>query len=339
MVGSYSYYSYSESDIDDVNADDDRETFTLWSPSATQATIVCQLLLRLLTNIDNDSSQVHVHVECHSAPSSLALSTLLNNFPCIQSLRLSSSFVLTKGYIRVLTAAIRPHHEILLSVCSLSRIEPMPILAFFRTCRGAIILQHCQQRSIPLISNILRGSSSLVNLSLWDYGYGYVDVPPLNSLFEAIATNTSLKVLSLRHKIIIDESWLILCHSITRHSTLETVDVRRTGHHWPETGTPSDARKTLRTEAVLNVLQANTVLQDLYLTDDEFDERVMSGVIRPYLRYLPRIRAFVGKYSNDPGHAKVLGRALHKVNTNPALIFLLLSTNVVELGRGRGSLK
>jgi hypothetical protein len=83
--------------------------------------------------------------------------------------------------------------------------------------------------------------------------------------------------------------------------------------------------KTRRTNVFLEMLQANTVLQKLETPRgvrksgyDELNERIQAGVIQPYFRHLPHVRAFCLQ-NGAPNYAKVLALALNKVDDSPAI--------------------
>jgi hypothetical protein len=78
------------------------------------------------------------------------------------------------------------------------------------------------------------------------------------------------------------------------------------------------------------MMQQNTVLQTIHLSEDERDEQIYTEEIHPYLetnRYRPRVLA-VKKTKDRPFREKVLGRGLYSVRRNPNLVWMLLSENV-----------
>jgi hypothetical protein len=123
-----------------------------------------------------------------------------------------------------------------------------------------------------------------------------------------------------------DENWTVLCHSLSRHPKLEFLRLFRTFPYRPDHH--SNERKTRRTNFFLKMLQANTVLQDLGTPRcllnsryDDFDERILSVVIQPYLRRLAHVRPL-------PGYNKLLASALHKVDDSPALVWTLIQSSI-----------
>jgi hypothetical protein len=150
----------------------------------------------------------------------------------------------------------------------------------------------------------------------------------MSSLVRALATtNKSLESLVLCVTPISDENWPILCKSLLKHPTLKYLDLRDTGPRGA--AQDSNERQTRRahchTNAILKMLQANTVLQRLDLTPGECVECILLDVIEPYMGRLPDVRA-LNEY-RGPMRAQLLGRALHTVNDNPALVWRLFSNN------------
>jgi hypothetical protein len=78
------------------------------------------------------------------------------------------------------------------------------------------------------------------------------------------------------------------------------------------------------------MMQHNTVLHTIALSEHERDEHIYTEEIRPSLEtnlYRPRVLA-VKKTKDRPFREKVLGRAVYSVRSNPNLVWMLLSENV-----------
>jgi hypothetical protein len=154
----------------------------------------------------------------------------------------------------------------------------------------------------------------------------------VDGLVRALAENKSLVRSTFFNIRISDDNWTVLCQSLSRHPKLEYLRLSSTfPRELPDQH--SNERLTRRTGIFLKMLETNTVLQELNAirigTDsrnDEFDERILTDVIEPYFRRLPHVRAF-GKY-RGPGYAQVLARALYKVDDSPALLGMLIHSNI-----------
>jgi hypothetical protein len=78
------------------------------------------------------------------------------------------------------------------------------------------------------------------------------------------------------------------------------------------------------------MMQENTSMHTVELSDKERDDQIYIAEISPYLetnRYRPRVLA-VNKTIERPFREKVLGRALFSVKSNPNLVWMFLSENV-----------
>jgi hypothetical protein len=301
------------------------------SSSSEQAATICELLLQLLTR--GDFSEVRISflspVRSYPCVSSLALSKFLTNCRGLAGIRFSQQVRLTDEYLHVLEAAASPDLRITLFESSLSEVEPRILKNFLSRDHGTTALHGCSRR-IPLLSDFLRGDSSIEELHIHGDKKTVGD-SDMSNLVRALATNQSLKVLRVHFNPIRDENWVVLCQSLARHPKLKTL--RLVGVL--ESSAPSNGFEkiiTRRTEAVVEMLRVNTVLEDLYLLPKDCDVHILRDVIRPYMHFLANIRAL--SESQRPGRAPVLARALYKANRCPALLWMLLSNNGDELTSG-----
>jgi hypothetical protein len=93
----------------------------------------------------------------------------------------------------------------------------------------------------------------------------------------------------------------------------------------------SDEQKTRRARALAEMMQNNTVLQTIELSEGQYNQQIYTEEIRPNLEtnlYRPRVLA-VKKTKDRPFREKVLGRAVYSVRSHhPNLVWMLLSENV-----------
>jgi hypothetical protein len=326
----------------------DEEVLRVWSFSRREALwapalVVCEALLELLTRSHCYTVLIAFEALRPSDPwvSSLALRELLTNFRGLTELHFSQHMILTDEYLRVLETTVSSDLRITLYESSLSDVEPMYLKGFLLRCRGTIAFYHCKL-TIPLLSDVLRGNSSIEELHLGadppDPGIYQNDSPDINDndmpeLFQALATNQNLKVMRIFLTFVSDENWILLCQIVGRHPALKTLTL--TSKH-SLTG-PYDSHgatsKTRRAKAVIEMLVANTALEELFVSESECDERILRDVIHPYTQDLANIRTVAESPSS--GRAPVLARALYKASRSPALVWMLLSNNVAELTSGR----
>jgi hypothetical protein len=100
------------------------------------------------------------------------------------------------------------------------------------------------------------------------------------SLIRALASNTSLVNLSLHGTRVSVENCIVLCRPLARHPKLKLLPKGRVARAPYLRG---------RTHTILNMLQANTVLEKLCLTHGKHETRVLKDVIEPCMRCLPDI--------------------------------------------------
>jgi hypothetical protein len=89
-----------------------------------------------------------------------------------------------------------------------------------------------------------------------------------------------------------------------------------------------DTQKTLRMQAMMDVLRVNTVLHTIQLNRDGFDSEILDSIVYPLLlanKYRPRVGA-ITDVEGTLRH-KLLGRALGSISSNPSLIWMFLSGN------------
>jgi hypothetical protein len=134
-----------------------------------------------------------------------------------------------------------------------------------------------------------------------------------------------------------DHNWCILCEALQAHPTLTSLNLEYTTPRNPAGGriALTDDQKTRRTRTIAEMVQENTILQTITLSEHERDQHIYTQEIHPYLvtnQYRPRVLA-VKKTIERPFREKVLGRALDCVKSNPNLVWMLLSENVDAIVR------
>jgi hypothetical protein len=314
------------------------------SSPVTAATVTCDFLVRLLATSKNQqdaflkgcpSNNLHAVA---TPISGAALSHFFQDSSRDNSkLRMVhfSGMALNKDQCLALaTMPRRPDKdvEIRLSCCSLADDDRGAVAAAFVDClqsdRGPVSLYRCKIQS-HILTNVLTGNSRVTRLTL---GYYDMNDPIMSLLFTTIlANNRGLVDLDLRCHSIIDDNWSILCHSLERHPTLTNLDLRDTRPTRQASDGVMLEQKIQRTRAIADLLEQNTILQTVHLSEQERAGRIYEELIQPRLEMnLYRSRALAIKdTSNDrPFREKVLGRALYCVRCNPNLVWIFLSQNV-----------
>jgi hypothetical protein len=315
-----------------LDTSEDDELLQVCSPYVTDATTtVCDYVFQLMTR--SNAIWTGLCFGVLPSVSTHALSQFLKN-SCSSGSGGNISFEhydlsdLPQEYLRAFEVSTGPHHRIELESGTnpnWSQLQTVTVANFLQSCQCAIVL-YCRSFPVPspLIVDALKGDCNIVELYLHQ-------VPDVDGLVRALIKNKSLVRLSFVGIRISDDNWTVLCQSLSRHPKLEYLRLSPTfplglDHN-------SNESKTRRTNVFLKMLQANTVLQELearrYVTSplyDEFDERILVDVIQPYFRRLPHVRAF-GK-CRGPEYAQALARALYKVDESPALIWILIRSNI-----------
>jgi hypothetical protein len=169
-----------------------------------------------------------------------------------------------------------------------------------------------------------------------------------DSIISALSENTSVKVFSflsttdrrsdlagalagnqgienLTAWLLSDETWSVLLRSLWAHPRIHSV---RLFFLHPRL---SAASKTSMNNAVLRLVQRNTVVHTIDLPDYAKDEEFFQNFIVPRLEmnrsYFEDQRQALTR-ANPSVRGQLLGRALHVVRSNPDLLFRLLSENV-----------
>jgi hypothetical protein len=118
-----------------------------------------------------------------------------------------------------------------------------------------------------------------------------------------------------------DETWILTCHSLGPHPKLENLTVRSHG--------PSRRgfeRKRIRTQALVELVEANTVIQRIDIEDDDKDEQLFRDGVLPTLscnQFRPRLREIQQAPSNS--QRQLIGEALQEVRNDPCLLFMVLT--------------
>jgi hypothetical protein len=303
----------------------------LWvwrSPAIQTDTTVCDhLLVQLLARDDVPEAHLVLGGDRQCWVSSDALSLLLeNDCPQLRSIYFVGSVVLTEDYLRPLEGARRPLLQISFSGENLSHFEPSRLQNCFRHCQVKILLDKCTI-DVRLLSEVLRGHSKVVKLVL---APRTLNGDNTTFLFDLLDTNDSLTKVSFKMNPIRDENWIRLCRSIERHPRLQRLYLHGTGPTG-EGAVLSAGSKALRANAIVQMIQANNVLQKVYVTPAECDERILEEVIRPYLHYARNIRK-VNANRGNPLREQLLGRALyHLTYFDPTLLWMILSNDNMEL--------
>jgi hypothetical protein len=317
------------------------------SGTATEtAMAACNFLVRLLAASEKSKVYLYGHTYGRSLLLPVSGPTLSYLFEHSQEHLIKVTLghaILSEEHLRVL--AISPRHErqleLVLQWCRFADNDACreASVQWLQSDGGPTELDGCHIDS-HVLANSLRGNSRLSILRLPSmqarrdiFGCDIPTDPDRGLIFSAFAENKGLTVLYASGHSIGEEDWSILCQSLQKHPALTRVDLTDTG---PMSSSGQKTllavkQKTRRTRELAEMMQTNTILCTIRLSEKERDKKIYTKPIQPRLianRYRLRVLAVKKEADDRPFRQKVLGRALHRVRRNPNLVWMFLSGNV-----------
>jgi hypothetical protein len=234
-----------------------------------------------------------------------------------------------ENHCRVLGAYSRPDLEIELDNCRLTSAGTIALAEVLEGNQGPTKLEFCYM-DYSLLADGLRGNSRLKSLS-----------PPIftdrdiRSHLLAIASglreNKGLITLDLWNDIrISDETWDSFFDSLKTHPTLQVLNFQE--RHDATVPLPPAVLKS-RMQALVDMMRVNISIHTMHWNHLYNEHELFLGTIVPFLetnRLRLRVRA-IQKSRPIPYRAKVLGRALLAVRTDPNRFWMVLSENAEVL--------
>jgi hypothetical protein len=259
-------------------------------------------------------------------PSGPLLSQFLRGSPSLQFLSFDGVHF-KEDHCRALATLERTNLEITFNEC---KFEPQDaeetFIEWFRHNQVVTELVYCLTDSN--FFSVLRGNNSVKKLAILRQGSKSSE-EEMRSLLQALPGNRGIEDLSLDYIAMSDETWSLFFRSLSTHPCIKLVSLRygSAGDHT----SLSAQSKTTRMNAILQMLQRNTVLQTIDLPDPFKNEAVYQNAILPRLemnRTCFEAQRQAVKQADPSIRPQLLGRALHVVRYNPNLIFHFLSENV-----------
>jgi hypothetical protein len=234
------------------------------------------------------------------------------------------SLEIDEDHYRVLGDYSRPDLEIVLDHCKITGAGASALAEVLGRNQGPTKLYLCQIDNFDL-ANGLRGNSRLKSLKvhLSDSGDGNREVLAIAS---ALRESKGLVELNLAcHGCrVSDEALGTICDYLETHPTLEVLDLRGTFFF-----APTAARSVLKIQTILDMVKINMSMHTVHLRDLYSEHELFRGSVVPYLetnRFRPCLLA-IQKSCPITYRAKVWGRALLAVRTDPNRFWMLLSGN------------
>jgi hypothetical protein len=244
-----------------------------------------------------------------------------------QSLKILSlkSLDMDEDIIRVLGAYSRPVLEIVLDCCKITSAGASALVEVLERSQGPTKIDCCYIDNVVL-ANGLRGNSRLKYLRPRFSSYLEVNRQVVLAVADAVRENKGLVEFDLSHSFCVnDEMWGAICDSLETHPTLEVLDLRAA---FMDTA-PAPAVLKSRIQTILDMAKVNMSIHTIRLDPRDSQHKLYRGSVIPFLetnRFRPRLFA-IQKTRLITYRAKVLGRALLAVRTDPNRLWMLLSGN------------
>jgi hypothetical protein len=289
---------------------------------------ICDVVVRLLAASVVRSVSISRLTNEYVFISSASLAYLMEQCQSLEALtlaRLNSD----EDHCRVLGGYSRPGLEIVLIRCDFTSAGTSALAEVLGRNQGPTKLVFCEIGNSVDLADGLRGNSHLKRLK--QHLFNNCDLVGNQKLFQiagALKENKGLVVLDLMHVFTIsDETWNAVFDSLKTHPTLETLCLRRirTAGRAPL----ASAVIKSRIQAVVDMLKENMLIHTVRLDQCLTSTNVYRESIVPYLetnRLRPHVHA-IQKTRPIAYRAKVLGRALLAVRTDPNHFWMLLSEN------------
>jgi hypothetical protein len=281
---------------------------------------ISDFVLRLLA-----MSVVHsIRLSCWRAPDLfINAPTLAYLMEQCQSLKVLSlvNLEMNEDQCRALGAYSRPDLEIVLDDCRITSAGAGALTEVLGRNQGPTKLVCCRTDNSAL-ANGLRGNSRLKSLRPYLSGSVEVSNQEVLAIAGALRGNKGLVDLDLSYGWCVnDETWGAICDSLKAHPTLEVLDCRGVFR--------VSAMLKSRIQVLVDMLKVNMSIHTILLHDLYSHHELFRGSVIPHLetnRFRPLLLA-IQKTRPIAYRAKVLGRALLAVGTDPYRFWMLLSGN------------
>jgi hypothetical protein len=257
-------------------------------------------------------------------PSGPFLSQFLQGSPFLQVLDFWG-FDFDEEHCRALVNLQRTDLKVTLSE---GTIEPHnaenTFIEWFRHNKIVTELHSCDVESSFL--SALSGNNSVKKLS-----FMYMAEEKIRSLAHALTGNMGIQHLTSDLLDVSDETWSLFFRSISRHPRVEVLDLALHRSVYERRQPLSTETMTKRMNAVLQMLQHNTVVHTIDLAEHFRDVEMYQNAIIPRLemnRSCFEVQRRAVKRADPAIRPQLLGRVLYVVRYNPNLVFLFLSENV-----------
>jgi hypothetical protein len=261
---------------------------------------------------------------CLSLPSGPLLSKFLRESLSLQALEFDGLEFEGKHF-RALATLERQDLEVELRACTLHpHYAKETFIEWFRHNQVVTELDCCDMDCSIL--GALNGNKSVKKLTIARSSSKFAEMQ-IRAVAQALPGNMGIEHLSLNSNEISDENWSLLFRSLATHPRIKLLSLSNIWMALPQ----SAESKRAMMNAVLQMLQCNTVVRPIELPDAFSTEEVYQNAILPRLEMnctCFEVQRQAVKRADPSIRPQLLGRALHVVRYNPNLVFQFLSENV-----------
>jgi hypothetical protein len=242
-------------------------------------------------------------------------------------------FHFKKDHYRALATIKRTDLDLQLCQCKLDPQDAGDtFIEWFRHNQIVTGLDRCQIES-DILSG-LSGNNSVKRLVIQKRP-SYFGEEEMRSLLQALPSNMGINDLTVYDFQMSDEPSSLLFRALSTHPRIKSVHILKNSF---SRVSYSAAAKSTVMNAILQMLQHNTVVHTIRLPDVFDDEAVYQNAILPRLemnRSCFEVQRQAVKRADPSIRPQLLGRALHVVQYNSDLVFRFLSENVPAFVRTR----
>jgi hypothetical protein len=285
---------------------------------------ICDVVLRLMAVSGIRSILINSVTEEEVFINADSLEYLMEECQSLKLLSFYNIGSLNSDHCRVLGSYSRLDLEIALVRCALTSARTSALVEVLGRNQGPTKLDCCDIDNL-ILADGLRGNYRLTSLRPAMSSKLVLYNREIIKYTHALLENRGLVDLNVDSFLMSDETWGTFCDSLKTHPTLQVLDLHTS------TFEPSvrSADITARISVLLGMLKVNTVIHTIHLHSRYSEHELFQDSVTPYLetnRLRPRIRA-IQKALPIAYRAKVLGRALLAVRTDPNRFWMLLSGN------------
>jgi hypothetical protein len=258
-------------------------------------------------------------------PSGHVLSQFLQGSTSLHEL-VFRGFNFKEEHCRALMKMQRTDLDIRICQCTL---EPQNVvdtfIEWFRRNQVVTALDRCRMESG--IFSALSGNNSVKRLVIEKHPNEF-GKEEMRSLLQALPGNMGIEYLNFINFEMNDKPWSLLFRSLSTHPQLKSLSISNS--NLSRRSYSAGAKSTVM-NAILQMLQHNTVVHSIRLPDAYNDEAVYHNAILPRLemnRTSFEVQRQAVKRADPSIRSQLLGRALHVVQYNSDLVFQFLSENV-----------